>query len=274
MASIKNILTSQPNIASFDIDLRNQRVTVEGQTSPSQIARAMKADGRQVIVRGTGTAEGTDQDAAAVCIFESHTPIKAQMEGGKQDVHGIARMVQVGNTTLLDLTIKHDDLATIASTSSSSVLQASTDIVKPVDKHPRIDRKISSLSSSSASLTSTSSSYPSTTSPSSSILQQLPTSYAVYIARSGDISSGASSTGGVHRELGIVKLRERDGYGDLFTEITGLQVWEVIGRAMVIAPLEKDGLEERQHAMKLGPGILAGVIARSAGAWSRSSSNK
>ena len=37
---------------------------------------------------------------------------------------------------------------------------------------------------------------------------------------------------------------------------------------MVIAPLEEKPAEnEKAQAMRLGPGILAGVIARSAGAW-------
>lgn len=38
---------------------------------------------------------------------------------------------------------------------------------------------------------------------------------------------------------------------------------------VVIAPvLSSPSLAEKAEAMKLGPGILAGVIARSAGAWS------
>ena len=101
----------------------------------------------------------------------------------------------MGKTTLLDLTIRHDNLAhssTPAPTSHTS----------------------SSSSSSSA----------------------LPTNYGVYIAKTGDISSGAASTGGVLRELGQVELRKRDGYGDLFTEISGLNIWEIIGRASESSP--------------------------------------
>jgi hypothetical protein len=100
--------------------------------------------------------------------------------------------VQVGKTTLLDLTIRHDNLAHPLPTPSSSSSSSS-----------------SSFSSSSA----------------------LPTNYGVYIAKTGDISSGAASTGGVLRELGKVELRKRDGYGDLFTEVSGLNIWEIIGRA-------------------------------------------
>ena len=214
----------------------------------------MKADGRQVIVRGTGTAPGTDQDAAAVCIFESYTPLKAQAAGGKQDVHGIARMVQVGDTTLLDLTIKHDDLADVAISNGQSVFAVSVASENSANGHVPLKGNVPLSSSKSASM--------------SSVLPHLPTAYGVYIARSGNISSGASSTGGIYRELGSVKLRQKDGYGDLFTEVTGLPIWDTIGRAMVIAPLDQTSLDVKQQAMKMGPGILAGVIARSAGAWS------
>lgn len=93
MQTIKQALSSQPGIEKYDIDLATKSVLVEGKTSPSQIARALKADGRQVIVRGTGSSDSNGPDGAAVCIFESYTPQKAQAEGGKQDVHGIARMV-------------------------------------------------------------------------------------------------------------------------------------------------------------------------------------
>lgn len=73
---------------TYEVDLENKRVTIEGTAAPSRVARALKQDGRQVIVRGTG-AEGGE---AAVCIFESFTPEK-QKEGLPQDVNGIARMV-------------------------------------------------------------------------------------------------------------------------------------------------------------------------------------
>lgn len=221
---------------------------------------------------GTGTSNG-EHDAAAVCIFESYTPERSR-ENLPQDVNGIARMVQVGDTTLLDLTIKHDGLDLPRSTEGAFKKDES-----------------SQLSSSSSS-------------------SSLPfASYGVYIARTGNISQGAASTGGVLRELGKVEMRRSDGYGDLFTEFKGLNIWEVIGRAMVIAPIlaseeqkqdnaslppssqqqaaqattqqrqassssssgsESNGLAAKQGALRLGPGILAGVIARSAGAWSES----
>lgn len=59
----------------------------------------------------------------------------------------------------------------------------------------------------------------------------IPTNYGVYIAKTGDISEGAASSGGVLRELGQLELRKKDGYGDLFTEFNNLNIWDVIGRA-------------------------------------------
>ena len=84
-----------------------------GKVPPSQLARALKRDGRQVIVKGTGTMDSDNNGTevrllcqaiqvcradiavsqAAVCIFESYTPAKAMASGAQQDVHGIARMV-------------------------------------------------------------------------------------------------------------------------------------------------------------------------------------
>ena len=60
---------------------------------------------------------------------------------------------------------------------------------------------------------------------------------------------------GDHRESKWVVIR-------YFSQVyaNGLQV--------VIAPIQSQA-SDKGEAMKLGPGILAGVIARSAGAWSR-----
>lgn len=148
---------------------------------------------------------------------------------------------------MLDLTIKHDNLAHNALASGSSSFNISTDPSSPATSSP------STSSSASASSLPT------------------PTQYGVYIAKTGDISSGASSTGGIFRELGLVELRKKDGYGDLFTEVKDLNIWEIIGRAMVIAPISSAPSQtDKQAALKMGPGILAGVIARSAGVWSES----
>jgi hypothetical protein len=64
----------------------------------------------------------------------------------------------------------------------------------------------------------------------------LPTRYSVYIAKTGDISDGASSSGGVLRELGQLELRKKEGYGDLFTEFNNLNIWDIIGRASKLRP--------------------------------------
>lgn len=113
--------------------------------------------------------------------------------------------VQVGRTTLLDLTMRHDNLATSAQASGSSKFDVQT---------------VTSRSANGAG-----------SSPESSSFDNLPAGYGVYIAQSGDTSRGAASTGGVLRELGAVELRRKDGYGDLFTEIKDLNIWDVIGRA-------------------------------------------
>lgn len=55
--------------------------------------------------------------------------------------------------------------------------------------------------------------------------------YGVFVAKTGDISDGAASTGGILRELGQLELRKKDGYGDLFTEFQDFNIWDHIGRA-------------------------------------------
>jgi hypothetical protein len=90
--------------------------------------------------------------------------------------------------------------------------------------------------------------------------------YHVYVAQTGDISRGASSAGSVLRSLGYVELGPKDGFGDLFAEVDGLNVWDVIGRAMVVAPVAAAD-KDNDKTQAAGAGTLAGVIARSAGLW-------
>jgi copper chaperone for superoxide dismutase/copper chaperone len=77
--------------------------------------------------------------------------------------------------------------------------------------------------------------------------------YEAYIARTGDLSKGPDGAGGVLHQLGELKVDDK-GYGDLFVEKEGLGIWDMIGRAMVFGE-------------KGGPGLWAGVVARSAGVW-------
>lgn len=103
--TVKEALSKQSGVESYEISLKDQRVVVEGHAAPSQIACALKQDGRQVIVRGTG-ASANDDDGAAVCIFESYTPMSTQDAGQPQRLHGLARLVRqlwfvVGLSTLI-----------------------------------------------------------------------------------------------------------------------------------------------------------------------------
>lgn len=185
-------------------------------------------------------------------------------------VHGMARMVQTSEkddgVCVVDLTIRHDALAREATAKGINTLQAL------VNGHE--DKKV----------------FPPSSSASADGAQRLTEDdlkrFTVYVAKSGDISEGAKSAGGIQRTLGEVEVNPRTGYGDLvrhacsqkdlataepiialqFIEIPRLKVWEMIGHAMVIAPLLTDP-SQKNGAPKVGEGILAGVIARSAGAW-------
>ncbi|TAQ85050.1 hypothetical protein B7494_g6624 [Chlorociboria aeruginascens] len=85
-----------------------------------------------------------------------------------------------------------------------------------------------------------------------------PGKYWASVREAGDISNGAISTGGVWKE----GKEGKDKIGSVFLD-TPIQVWEMIGRGMVVS---------RQHEgdrkfEKNDEDTLVGVIARSAGVW-------
>jgi copper chaperone for superoxide dismutase len=99
-----------------------------------------------------------------------------------------------------------------------------------------------------------------------------PGNYWATIRQTGDISQGASSTGGiwtVPRE-GALKPRGvfgtvnvgKDGVGSAFLD-TPVHIWEIIGRAMVVSKQH----EAEGKFRKDDEDTLVGVIARSAGVW-------
>jgi len=94
--SVKKALRDVNGLTKFDIDLKNQRVMVEGIAPPSSIVQAIQATGRDAIIRGTGKP-----NSAAVSILESFN---------EQDkfapVKGLARIVSTNDERLLvDITL-------------------------------------------------------------------------------------------------------------------------------------------------------------------------
>jgi copper chaperone for superoxide dismutase len=94
--------------------------------------------------------------------------------------------------------------------------------------------------------------------------------YWATVRETGDISQGAISTGGLWKDdiegqlhpkggLGPVDVG-MNGMGNVFFE-TPFQIWEIIGRAMVLSMQDGDSKLENNDD------ILVGVIARSAGMW-------
>lgn len=103
-----------------------------------------------------------------------------------------------------------------------------------------------------------------------------PGRYWATVRQAGDISQGASSTGGIWEALksavlgsepvkeprgvfGTVDVDEK-GKGNVFMD-QPVAIWEMIGRSMVLSKV-KDGPFKRED-----PDTLVGVIARSAGVW-------
>ncbi|OAD07339.1 hypothetical protein MUCCIDRAFT_157631 [Mucor lusitanicus CBS 277.49] len=102
---VTKVMEQLPGVTSFDVDLAEKRVVVEGTVPPSSISKALKETGRTVIVRGQGVPDGQGHSGAAVCIFDCYgTDPTATLPTGKS---GLARFIQVDNDTcLIDLTIQ------------------------------------------------------------------------------------------------------------------------------------------------------------------------
>lgn len=94
--------------------------------------------------------------------------------------------------------------------------------------------------------------------------------YQATVRESGDISRGAQSTGKVWGAnstgddqakgvVGTIKVGN-SGIGSSFLTMP-VQIWEIIGRGMVVTNTTHNGDEEFDEPS------LAGVIARSAGVW-------
>lgn len=118
---LKKLQSGNSHIDRYDIDLANQAVFIEGNLPPSRLTKAFRESGRQVIVRGVGSKNTsnlhTDGLGAAVCILETpygkvkHSRIATldpSLDLPSSDVHGLARLVQVGeNMCLVDVTVQN-----------------------------------------------------------------------------------------------------------------------------------------------------------------------
>ncbi|GAB7364556.1 hypothetical protein MBLNU230_g5363t1 [Neophaeotheca triangularis] len=103
--------------------------------------------------------------------------------------------------------------------------------------------------------------------------------YGVSVRESGDISRGAESTGRVWggedagREggrargwWGVVDVG-KGGLGSVFVD-RPVQIWEMIGRSIVVRRLREGEVEDREvRTDREDVDTLVGVIARSAGVW-------
>lgn len=116
-----------------------------------------------------------------------------------------------------------------------------------------------------------------------------PGTYHATVRETGDISRGAASTGGVWSGLcsgageseeggksAAARMKEgvfgalevdRSGVGSVFLD-RPVQVWEMIGRSMVVSKVAPPGDGGGKEAFEAkDPDTLVGVVARSAGVW-------
>ncbi|KAG0192496.1 hypothetical protein DFQ28_008995 [Apophysomyces sp. BC1034] len=112
-----------------------------------------------------------------------------------------------------------------------------------------------------------------------------PGKHGVHIHELGDISKGWETTGdhfnptGVDHgdaetghvgDLGNIDI-DANGWGDMLLESSRVKVWDIIGRSMVITQNEDDlgrqGGDLSKTNGSSGPGVMCGIVARSAGAF-------
>jgi len=99
-----------------------------------------------------------------------------------------------------------------------------------------------------------------------------PGEYKATVRQTGDISQGVITTGAVWNDSRQNSLKARgefgtvtvgkDGTGSVFFD-KPIQIWEMIGRSMVVSRQEERGGKLHQNDKD----TLVGVIARSAGVW-------
>ncbi|KAI8058519.1 copper chaperone for superoxide dismutase-like protein [Syncephalis plumigaleata] len=232
---IKTVLKNEADVDRIDIDLKNQTVVVEGKTPPSRLARLLKQTGRTVIVRGMGTAQG-DHAGAAVCIFESYTPLDASepltQDRSAEQPRGLARLVQINDQLcLLDITVQG-----LAPGKHGVAIHSNGDISRgPASCGDHYD----------------------------------PTGKATH----GPPDNADGNTVAHAGDLGNITVDEH-GWGDLVLETRRFRVSDVIGRSMVVAHGADDmgaGLSATSSKDGgAGQGALCGVIARSAGVFANS----
>ncbi|KAI9305410.1 superoxide dismutase [Cunninghamella echinulata] len=103
---ITSILKDYPGVQTYDVNLSEQRVSIEGTAPPSKLSKILKDSGRTVVVRGQGVADSTQgHNGAAVCIFDTYGEDPNQQL--PQGTSGLARFVQIDpDTCLIDLTVQ------------------------------------------------------------------------------------------------------------------------------------------------------------------------
>ncbi|KAF9935378.1 hypothetical protein FBU30_003168 [Linnemannia zychae] len=104
---VKNVLDGSKGIKKYEINLKEQRVIVEGTAPPSTVSRLLKDTGKTVIVRGSGVAQGSHSGAAvSILDINSDDPSYTTAPGtGKP--YGLVRFLQVNpETCVVDVTVQ------------------------------------------------------------------------------------------------------------------------------------------------------------------------
>ncbi|TRX91944.1 hypothetical protein FHL15_007263 [Xylaria flabelliformis] len=259
--SVSDALYRLDGITNVDANLKDQLVAVKGTAAPSAIVSAIEATGRDAILRGSG-ASNSELDlrlplSAAFILRQPMT--QRQHDVGMRHRHPLYLV------SLFALISSFDAAVCILETYHQN--ERGGDTLVPASDPEALtkdsavsDREVRGL----ARMVQVS---PTTTLVDLTVRGVAPGKYNVSIREYGDLKFGATSTGPVwiggnnttqpRGILGSVEVG-KDGRGAAFLDHP-VQVWEVIGHAMVLS-----GQEAGQGELKNDENTITGVIARSA----------
>ncbi|OCF73299.1 copper chaperone [Kwoniella mangroviensis CBS 8886] len=236
--AVQGSLRDITGIERYDIDLETKRVTIIGKTPPSQLLSALKSTNRQVIVRGSSPSNSSIPQTAAVSILESPLPIPTNIASTSNPILATSPSsspIDLPGMNESEFSQKVFGIARFVQIDPKTILMDLTVRLPP---------------------------------PANIGLGVASGGWNVYISETGNIVNPPITTGKRFLDLGKI-VPDKDGYADLFKEVDG-ELWNWIGRGCIV---QSDSSEpsistpQGKSQSTLGK-IFAGVVARSAGAWS------
>ncbi|WVW87022.1 hypothetical protein I302_109078 [Kwoniella bestiolae CBS 10118] len=235
--AVQGSLRDIPGIERYDIDLEKKRVTIIGKTPPSQLLSALKSTNRQVIVRGSSPSNSSIPQTAAVSILESPLPIPTNIASTSNPILATSpssSSVELPGMNESEFSQKVFGIARFVQIDPKTILM---DLTVRLPPPSNIGLGVGAAGG-----------------------------WNVYISETGNIVNPPSTTGKQFLNLGKI-TPDKDGYADLFKEVEG-ELWNWVGRGCIVQSESTSPTSTGGEPQSTLGKIFAGVVARSAGAWS------